>query len=87
MYEAECKACLEAGIVLPAYDHVIKCSHVFNLLDARGAIAATERAGYIQRVRTLARRCGQAYVKMREEVAAGEAARAAPAKKEAAAHA
>ena len=78
MYEAECKSCLEKEIVLPAYDHVIKCSHVFNLLDARGAIAATERAGYIQRVRTLARRCGQAYVKRREEMALSGAGAPSP---------
>jgi len=79
MYEAECKSCLDNEIVLPAYDHVIKCSHVFNLLDARGAISAAERAGYIQRVRTLARRCGQAYVKMREAKAEKKTAAETPA--------
>jgi glycyl-tRNA synthetase alpha chain len=69
-YSEECESCLKNEIVLPAYDHVIKCSHVFNLLDARGAISAAERAGYITKVRVLARKCGQAYVKMRESVRA-----------------
>ncbi len=68
MYAAECRRCLEAGIVLPAYDHVVKCSHVFNLLDARGAIGVAERTGYIARVRGLARQCGQAYIKLREDL-------------------
>jgi len=60
-YEAECKRTLEAGLVLPAYDFVLKCSHAFNLLDARGAIAVTERTGYILRVRALAKACCEAY--------------------------
>jgi len=60
-YEAECKRTLEAGLVLPAYDFVLKCSHAFNMLDARGAIAVTERTGYILRVRTLAKACCEAY--------------------------
>jgi glycyl-tRNA synthetase alpha chain len=68
MYAEECRRCLAAGIVLPAYDHVIKCSHVFNLLDARGAIGVAERTGYIARVRGLARQCGQAFVKLREDL-------------------
>ena len=68
MYQEECLRCLDAGIVLPAYDYVIKSSHAFNLLDARGAISAAERAGFIGKVRNLARRCGQAYVKSREEL-------------------
>jgi glycyl-tRNA synthetase alpha chain len=77
MYMDECLRCLDAAIVLPAYDHVVKCSHVFNLLDARGAISAAERAGYIAKVRGLARKCGLAYVKMREEVRAAAAGKAA----------
>ncbi len=60
-YEAECKRTLEAGLVLPAYDFVLKCSHAFNMLDARGAIAVTERTGYILRVRALAKACCEAY--------------------------
>ena len=61
MYEAESKRTLQAGLVLPAYDYVLKCSHAFNLLDARGAIAVTERTGYILRVREIAKACCQAY--------------------------
>jgi glycyl-tRNA synthetase alpha chain len=61
-HEAECRALLERELPLPAYDHVLKCSHTFNLLDARGAISVTERAAYIGRVRTLARKVAQLYV-------------------------
>ena len=86
-YSEECESCLRSEIVLPAYDHVIKCSHVFNLLDARGAISAAERAGYIGRVRGLARKCGQAYVKMRERLRAGAGAGATTTTKGGAAHA
>jgi len=52
-------------LVQPAYDYVLKCSHTFNLLDARGAISVTERTGFIARVRNLARTCAQAYVEQR----------------------
>jgi glycyl-tRNA synthetase alpha chain len=61
-HEAECRLLLERGLVLPAYDQVLKCSHVFNLLEARGAISVTERAAYIARVRALARAVAQAYL-------------------------
>jgi len=54
--------------VLPGYDYVIKCSHLFNLLEARGAISVTERVGFIGRVRKLARRAAGAWVKQREEM-------------------
>ena len=54
-HEEECRLLLERGLPLPAYDQVLKASHTFNLLDARGAISATERAAYIGRVRNLAR--------------------------------
>ncbi|MEW5767215.1 MAG: glycine--tRNA ligase subunit alpha [bacterium] len=67
-YEAEAHRVVEANLVLPAYDYVIKCSHVFNLLEARGAISVTERTGYIARVRNLARRCAQAYLEQREKM-------------------
>jgi len=60
--EIECAALLERGLALPAYDQCIKASHLFNLLDARGVISVTERAGYIGRVRTLARGCCEAWV-------------------------
>jgi len=62
MYESECKRLLDAGVVLPAYDYVLRCSHAFNLLDARGAIAVTERVGFIARVRALAKSCCARYV-------------------------
>ncbi|MGI6119705.1 MAG: glycine--tRNA ligase subunit alpha [Desulfosporosinus sp.] len=68
MYEREVKRVLEKGLVLPAYDYVLKCSHTFNLLDARGAISVTERTSYIARVRVLARLCAQAYVEQRERL-------------------
>ena len=50
------------GLPLPAYDYVLKCSHAFNLLDARGVISATERMGYILRVRTIAKACCASYI-------------------------
>ena len=68
MYEEECKSLVEKELVLPAYDYCLKCSHAFNLLDARGAISVTERTSYIGRVRTLARLCAEGYVKRREEM-------------------
>jgi len=67
-YEKEAFACLDKGLVLPGVDYVLKCSHTFNVLDARGSISVTERASYIGRVRNLARRCAQAYSKQREEM-------------------
>ena len=66
MCEAECKRLLEKGLVLPAYDYVMKCSNTFNLLDARGAISVTERTGYIARVRNLARAAAKAFLAHRE---------------------
>ncbi len=66
MYEAECKRLLEEKVPLAAYDYCLKCSHSFNLLDARGAISVTERTGYIARVRNLARAAAEAYVAQRE---------------------
>jgi glycyl-tRNA synthetase alpha chain len=63
-HERECLHLLERRLPLPAYDQVLKCSHTFNLLDARGAISVTERASYIARVRDLARRVAQLYVEM-----------------------
>ncbi len=66
MYEQEAQAVIGKGFILPAYDYVLKCSHTFNLLDARSAISVTERTGFIARVRNLARLCAQAYVEQRE---------------------
>jgi glycyl-tRNA synthetase alpha chain len=68
MYEAECKRIVDKGLVWPAYDYCLKCSHTFNLLDARGAISVTARAGYIARVRNLARACAEAYIKQRQDM-------------------
>lgn len=67
-YEREGLRLIEKGLVLPAYDYCLKSSHTFNLLDARGAIGVTERTSFIGRVRNLARRCAEAYLKQREEV-------------------
>src|SRR5262249_52784295 len=67
-WESEALRLLELGLVMPGYDAVIKCSHVFNLLDARGAISVSERVGYIGRVRKLARRAAQAYTDLRGEL-------------------
>jgi glycyl-tRNA synthetase alpha chain len=68
MYEKEAKTLVEKGLILPAYDYTLKTSHIFNLLDARGAISVTERVGYILRVRALARLCAEGYFKQREEM-------------------
>ena len=65
-YETECKRLLAAKLPLPAYDYCLKCSHTFNNLDARGAISVTERAGYIARVRNLARGCAEGFLLSRE---------------------
>ena len=67
-YEAEVRRCIDAGLVLPAYDFVLKCSHAFNMLDARGAISVTERQAYIKRVRDLARLVAKNYVEFREQL-------------------
>lgn len=68
MYEEESKRALEGNLVFPAYDYALKCSHAFNLLDARGAISVTERTGYIIRVRNLARACAATYLEERERL-------------------
>jgi glycyl-tRNA synthetase alpha chain len=67
-FETEAKRLIEAQCVLPAYEMVMKSSHAFNLLDARGAISVTERAAYIARVRALARAVAQAYYDSREKL-------------------
>ncbi len=67
-YEGEARRLIEAQCVLPGYEMVMKCSHAFNLLDARGAISVTERAAYIGRVRALARKVAQAYYESRERL-------------------
>jgi glycyl-tRNA synthetase alpha chain len=67
-YEREAKRLVGAGLPLPSYEMVLKCSHTFNLLDARGAISVTERAAYIGRVRALARLVAHAYYESRERL-------------------
>lgn len=67
-YEAEAKRLMKERLVYPAYDYVLKCSHTFNLLDARGVISVTERAGYIARVRNLSREVAQTYYAERERL-------------------
>ncbi|MFL2100524.1 glycine--tRNA ligase subunit alpha [Desemzia sp. FAM 24101] len=67
-YEKEAKKQIEAGLVHPAYDYVLKCSHAFNLLDARGAVSVTERAGYLARIRNMARAIAKAFVNEREKL-------------------
>jgi len=67
-YETESRRVISEGLVLPAYEYCLKCSHTFNLLDARGAISVTERTGYIARIRNLTRACAETYVKQREEM-------------------
>jgi glycyl-tRNA synthetase alpha chain len=66
-FEQECRLCLSEGLVLPAYDMVIKCSHTFNMLDARGALSVTERTGYIARVRKLAREVAESFIESRRQ--------------------
>ena len=66
LFEREANRLAEAGLVMPAYDFVLKCSHIFNVLDARGAISVTERASFILRVRKIARKTAQKYVERRE---------------------
>ena len=68
MYEEEGKRVGKEGLVLPAYDYCLKCSHTFNLLDARGAISVTERTLYIDRIRNLARLAAKNYLAQREEM-------------------
>jgi glycyl-tRNA synthetase alpha chain len=81
--EAQAKRLIEAGLVLPAYEMMLRCSHTFNLLDARGAISVTERAAYIGRVRALARLVAQAYYESRERLGFPLLQPAAPKKKRA----
>jgi glycyl-tRNA synthetase alpha chain len=66
VYERETRRLLEQQLVLPAYDYCLKCSHLFNVLDARGAISVTERTSYLGRLRALARQVAEGYLKQRE---------------------
>jgi glycyl-tRNA synthetase alpha chain len=68
IYEEEAKNIIEEGLVMPSYDYVLKCSHTFNVLDARGAISVTERTHYISRVRSLAKLVASKYIEQRENL-------------------
>ena len=68
LYQNEAQQLLDKELVLPAYDFVLKCSHTFNLLDARGVISVTERTRYIRQVRNLARKVAQVYLEQRERL-------------------
>jgi glycyl-tRNA synthetase alpha chain len=65
-HEREARRCLDAGLVIPAYEAALVCSHQFNILDARGGVSATDRVGIIRRIRDLACACARAYVSGRE---------------------
>ncbi|GIK29386.1 MAG: glycine--tRNA ligase subunit beta [Anaerolineae bacterium] len=68
IYEGEHKRSLEAAAIIPAYDYILKCSHLFNVLDARGAVGVTERASYFRRMRDMTRNIAKAYVAQRESL-------------------
>ncbi|MGC1307156.1 MAG: glycine--tRNA ligase subunit alpha [Phormidesmis sp.] len=68
LYQQEAEQLMEKELVLPSYDYVLKCSHAFNLLDARGVISVTERTRYIRQVRELARKVAQLYLEQREKL-------------------
>ncbi len=67
-YESEAKRLLDQNLVHPAYDYILKCSHTFNLLDARGAVSVTERAGYLSRIRNMARIVAREFVEERRKL-------------------
>lgn len=67
-FEKEAKRCIDESLVHPAYDYILKCSHTFNLLDARGAVSVTERAGYLARIRNMARAIAKIFVAEREKL-------------------
>ncbi|CAN5843607.1 glycine--tRNA ligase subunit alpha [soil metagenome] len=68
LYQQEAEQLMDRELVLPSYDYVLKCSHAFNLLDARGVISVTERTRYIRQVRGLARKVAQLYLEQREKL-------------------
>jgi len=67
LFEDEARSCIEAGLVVPSHDAVLRCSHTFNVLDARGAIGVTERAAYFAKMRDLSKKVAQVYLKQRED--------------------
>jgi glycyl-tRNA synthetase len=68
LFEAEARACLDQGLVLPAHDYVLKCSHTFNVLDTRGAVGVTERQALFGRMREVSRRVAEAYLDQRQRL-------------------
>ncbi len=68
VYEREAQRCIDAGLVIPAHDYNLKCSHLFNVLDTRGAIGVTERAQFFRRMRGVARQISELYVQQRERL-------------------
>jgi len=72
LFAQECLACLDAGLVLPAHDYVLKCSHTFNILDARGAIGVTERQAYFRRMREMAKKVAEAYLAQQMDQVRGD---------------
>ena len=68
MYEKEAKNTIEENLVIPTYDYVLKCSHTFNILDARGAVSVSERTNYLGRVRNLAKQVASKYIEQREKM-------------------
>jgi glycyl-tRNA synthetase alpha chain len=68
LYEKESERLLKKGLALPAYDFCLKCSHTFNILDARGALSVTERSTYISKIRALAKECAKEYLQLRESI-------------------
>ena len=67
-FEKEAKRCIDENLVHPAYDYILKCSHTFNLLDARGAVSVTERAGYLSRIRNMAKSVAKIFVAERKRL-------------------
>ncbi|GAY73074.1 glycyl-tRNA synthetase alpha chain [Lentilactobacillus kosonis] len=67
-YEKEAHRLLDMNLVHPAYDYILKCSHTFNLLDARGAVSVTERAGFLSRIRNMARMVAKEFVEERRKL-------------------
>ena len=68
LFEAEAKTCLEQGLVVPAHDYIVRCSHTFNLLAARKAISVAERTRFIGRIRNIARKVAVKYTEQRKEM-------------------
>jgi glycyl-tRNA synthetase len=68
LYEAEARSCLAQGLVVPAHDYILRCSHTFNVLDAQGAVGVTERAGYFAKMRDMSRQAADNYLAQREKL-------------------